>query len=57
MTYFNADGGEAEMCGNGARCSVSFAHTRGLCWTKCRFDTRAGSSKGACTGPRTSRSA
>lgn len=30
MDYFNADGGRAEMCGNGARCTVAFAHRRGL---------------------------
>ena len=27
---FNADGGEVEQCGNGARCFVKFAHGRGL---------------------------
>ena len=27
---FNADGGEVEQCGNGARCFVRFAHERGL---------------------------
>jgi len=27
---FNADGGEAEQCGNGARCFVKFVHARGL---------------------------
>lgn len=27
---FNADGGEVEQCGNGARCFVRFAHDRGL---------------------------
>jgi diaminopimelate epimerase len=27
---FNADGGEAEQCGNGARCFVKFVHQKGL---------------------------
>lgn len=27
---FNADGGEVEQCGNGARCFVKFAHQKGL---------------------------
>ena len=30
MTYYNRDGGEAEMCGNGARCAFAFARARGL---------------------------
>jgi len=42
MHYYNSDGFEAEMCGNGARCSVSFAHHLGLVQDKCRFDTQAG---------------
>ena len=42
MTYYNADGGEVEMCGNGARCTVAFAHERGLVGTICRLDTMAG---------------
>jgi diaminopimelate epimerase len=27
---FNADGGEVEQCGNGARCFVKFVHARGM---------------------------
>lgn len=43
MRYYNADGGEAEMCGNGARCFARFVHKlhsgelSGL-----RFETPAG---------------
>jgi diaminopimelate epimerase len=28
--FFNADGSEAEMCGNGARCAARFAYLRGI---------------------------
>lgn len=42
MIYFNADGGEAEMCGNGARCSVAFAHRLGICDQETSFDTYCG---------------
>jgi diaminopimelate epimerase len=31
MRIFNADGSEAEMCGNGIRCVAKFAYERGLC--------------------------
>lgn len=30
MRYYNRDGREAEMCGNGARCAAFFAASRGL---------------------------
>ncbi|MDX9907981.1 MAG: diaminopimelate epimerase [Mariniphaga sp.] len=37
MVYYNADGSKADMCGNGARCSVAFAFMSGLCGKACRF--------------------
>ncbi len=51
MTYYNADGGEAEMCGNGARCSVAHAHRLGLAPAACRFDTWSGPLEGWVHGP------
>lgn len=36
MTYFNADGSQS-MCGNGARCAVSFAHFLGMSGVSARF--------------------
>src|SRR5262245_53801266 len=30
MLMFNADGSEAEMCGNGLRCVAKFVHDRGI---------------------------
>ena len=40
---FNADGGEVEQCGNGARCFVVFARARGLTTKReIRVETKAG---------------
>ncbi len=40
---FNADGGEVEQCGNGARCFVKFVHARGLTARReIRVETLAG---------------
>lgn len=37
MIYFNADGREGSMCGNGGRCIVAFAHQLGLVEKTARF--------------------
>ena len=40
---FNADGGEVEQCGNGARCFVRFVHEQGLTSAReIRVETRGG---------------
>jgi len=40
---FNADGGEVEQCGNGARCFVRFVHDKGLSnKTEIRVETASG---------------
>jgi diaminopimelate epimerase len=42
MRYYNADGGEAEMCGNGARCFARFARKIADAPDKISFETPAG---------------
>jgi diaminopimelate epimerase len=42
MRYYNADGGEAEMCGNGARCFARFADRTAGPLEKLSFETPAG---------------
>ena len=40
--FFNADGGEAEMCGNGGRCVARFAFLQGITGRAMTFGTLAG---------------
>lgn len=42
MRFFNPDGGEAEMCGNGARCVARLAHDIRVAPSDMVFDTVAG---------------
>jgi diaminopimelate epimerase len=42
MRYYNRDGGEAEMCGNGARCFARFANKVAGAGDKISFETPAG---------------
>jgi diaminopimelate epimerase len=42
MRYYNSDGGEAEMCGNGARCFTRFVNKITGAFSVLRFETPAG---------------
>ena len=52
MRYYNADGGEAEMCGNGARCFARFVnYLNGFSLEKVSFETPAGVIRATFHGP------
>lgn len=40
--FFNADGSEARMCGNGGRCAARLAHLLGIAPAELSFETGAG---------------
>ena len=40
--FLNADGSEAEMCGNGGRCAARFAFIQGIAGERLSFETKAG---------------
>ena len=40
--FFNADGGEVEMCGNGGRCVARFAYLKGISGSEMTFKTLVG---------------
>lgn len=42
MRFFNPDGGETDMCGNGARCVARLAHDLGVAPSRMKFETGAG---------------
>ncbi|MBW1678906.1 MAG: diaminopimelate epimerase [Deltaproteobacteria bacterium] len=40
--FFNADGSEAEMCGNGGRCVARYAYLKGIAGSNLTFETLSG---------------
>lgn len=40
--FYNADGGRAEMCGNGARCAARFAYLNNIAGSRMAFQTDTG---------------
>ncbi len=50
--FFNSDGSEAEMCGNGARCFARLLFELGLCDKTLSFQTKAGLIKAEVKGKR-----
>ena len=52
MRFFNPDGGEVDMCGNGARCIARLAHELGVAPAKLSIETPAGQVRAEVAGDR-----
>lgn len=50
--FFNSDGGEVEMCGNGGRCVARLAFLKGIAGAGLKFETRAGVIRAEVSGER-----
>lgn len=48
--FYNADGSEVEMCGNGARCAARFAYLKGIAGNSITIETRVGIIKAQVNG-------
>ena len=48
--FFNCDGSEAEMCGNGSRCAARFSYLEGITDQNLTFETQAGIIKAQVNG-------
>lgn len=50
--FYNSDGSEAEMCGNGGRCAARFAYIKEIAKENLSFETKAGIIKAEVRGRR-----
>ena len=46
LRFYNSDGGEAEMCGNGSRCICKFAYDNGIAGEEMTVETMSGIVRG-----------
>lgn len=46
LRFYNSDGGEAEMCGNGSRCICKFAYDNGIAGPEMAVETMSGLVRG-----------